>query len=557
MNNKVNNNLKITKYIYIFLILFLISALIYGSYIFGKHSSSMVHGSSSADTTLSQHSDKKVLYWYDPMFPAQKFDKPGKSPYMDMQLVAKYAQEENSGSGENSGINIPANISQSLGVKLAKVERGIITNKKTIPAITAFNDRKVAIVQARTGGFVENVSAIAPGDFINAGAHLTTVLLPDWQSGQLELLALANMPIQNIEGLISAAKQKLKFLGMSEREINQVWQSKKVINRQTISAPISGVVREVMVRAGMNLEKGQTLITINGINPLWIEGELPIDSANNLKVGQLVNTTFQGRLGDNNLRAKIINILPQVDEKTRTLKIRAQIDNPKNTIPAGLLAQMSIEEISDSSLLVPQAAVIRTGLRNIVIVAKDNHYQPVEVVLGQESADKIVVTSGLAEGEQIIESGQFLIDSEASLNGIIARLSSKPDLISQSMNTMSETKQINSWKNDDTFESIDHSTMDHSSMENEQMSNSNNLKVQPTAEIAEGIGKIISVSENELTIAHQDIPKLNWPAMTMPFPVKEAKMLSGLKTGDEVKFSVAQYPDRYEITNINKSEVKK
>lgn len=132
------------------------------------------------------HVERKVLYWYDPMMPNQRFDKPGKSPFMDMQLIAKYADEQ----GDDAGVKIDSGISQNLGMRTAKVERGSFSSTVHAVANVQLNDRQVAIVQARSNGFVERVYARAPGDVIARGAPLVDLLIPEWAGAQAEFLAV-------------------------------------------------------------------------------------------------------------------------------------------------------------------------------------------------------------------------------------------------------------------------------------------------------------------------------------------------------------------------------
>lgn len=162
--------------------------------------------------------ERKVLYWYDPMMPNQRFDKPGKSPFMDMQLVAKYADEQ----GDGAGVKIDSGISQNLGMRTAKVERGSFSSTVRAVANVQLNDRQVAIVQARRNGFVERVYARAPGDVIARGAPLVDLLIPEWAGAQAEFLAV--LGTKDL-ALIQAARTRLQLLGMSGDLISRVEKS--------------------------------------------------------------------------------------------------------------------------------------------------------------------------------------------------------------------------------------------------------------------------------------------------------------------------------------------
>lgn len=148
--------------------------------------------------TMQAPDEKKALYWYDPMYPQQKFDKPGKSPFMDMQLVPRYA----GGAEESAAIQIDPSLTQNIGVRLASVSRGVLASSLELSGILAFNDRDVAVVQARAAGFVERVYARAPGDVLKAQAPLADILVSEWAAAQEEFLALRHSD----PGLLAAAR---------------------------------------------------------------------------------------------------------------------------------------------------------------------------------------------------------------------------------------------------------------------------------------------------------------------------------------------------------------
>ncbi len=192
------------------------------------------------------HEQRKVLYWYDPMVPQQKFDQPGKSPFMDMQLVPRYADA----AADSAAINIAPRLSQNLGVRLAKVSREVLVSSLSVAGVLAFNERDVAVIQARTAGFVERVYARAPGDVLNANAPLADILVPQWAAAQEEFLALQRHGDPN---LLAAARLRLRLTGMPEPLINQVQRSGKTQPIMTLTSPIGGVLQELDVRAGMSV----------------------------------------------------------------------------------------------------------------------------------------------------------------------------------------------------------------------------------------------------------------------------------------------------------------
>nr|WP_236676539.1 efflux RND transporter periplasmic adaptor subunit [Pseudomonas sp. B7] len=358
--------------------------------------------------------EPKALYWYDPMYPQQKFDKPGKSPFMDMQLVPRYA----SGEEGSATVSIDPGLSQNLGLRVAPVSRGAFTSSLDVSGVLGFNERDVAVIQARTNGFVERVYARAPGDVLTAGAALADILVPEWTAAQSEFLALRR---SGDADLIAAARQRLRLTGMPASLIAQVERSGKVQSELTVTSPLGGVLQALDVRAGMTVASGETLARVNGLNSVWLAVAVPESQTGSVAVGQAVEArlpAFPGRVFNGTVSA----ILPDTNPDSRTLRVRVELTNADGRLRPGMTAQVRLNRSTgQDSLSVPSEAVIRTGKRALVMLAEDaGHYRPVEVRLGQESDGRTVILEGLAEGQSVVTSGQFLLDSEASLKGIVA-----------------------------------------------------------------------------------------------------------------------------------------
>ena len=226
---------------------------------------------------------RKVLYWYDPMSPQQHFDQPGKSPFMDMPLLAKYADTVESASEETrSGLSINPAVSQNIGVRLTTVSRIPLSRHIEATGLIAFNDRDAAVVQTRSGGFVERVWPLAAGDIVKAGQPLAELLVPEWAVAQQELLALRGFAD---EALLVAARERLHLLGMPESLIRQLERTGATQSRYTITAPIAGAIQTVEVRNGMTLMSGQTLVTINGLSSVWLDVAVPEAQADAVQIG--------------------------------------------------------------------------------------------------------------------------------------------------------------------------------------------------------------------------------------------------------------------------------
>jgi len=357
---------------------------------------------------------RKPLYWYDPMKPDARFDKPGKSPFMDMDLVPRYAEDATAG-----GVKIDPRLTQSLGFRLASVTREVVASSFDAVGTLGLNERDVAIVQSRAAGFVEKVYARAPGDVVLAGAPLVDLLVPEWAGAQQEFLAVRAYAEDT---LAAAARQRLLLLGMPETLVREVERSGRAQPVMTITSPIGGVIQELMVRSGMSLGAGMTLARINGLATVWLEVAVPEVQAALANPGSSVKARFAAYPGEV-FEGRVKAVLPETVRETRTLRLRIELPNPAGKLKAGLYATATIVGAGEAALVVPSEAVIRTGQRAVVFVAgeKPGQFSPVTVELGREVGDKLVVIKGLTVGQQVVASGQFLIDSEASMTGMVAR----------------------------------------------------------------------------------------------------------------------------------------
>lgn len=450
----------------------------------------------------------KALYWYDPMKPTQHFDKPGKSPFMDMQLVAKYADSGSDGSTANANsIKVDPSITQNLGVRVVQVSQGELNDGITVTGAIQLNDRQVAVMQTRSSGFVERVYARAAGDVVARGTPIADLLVPDWAGAQIEYLAVLKM---GDSSLINAAKQRLLLLGMPADLIARVEKSRKPQATITISAPISGVIQSLDVRSGMTMSAGQTLAKINGLDSVWLEAAVPEAQAGGIRVGSTIAAHLTAYPSDT-FHGKVIAVLPDLNMESRTLRVRIELPNRHGQLKQGMFAQVKLQTgKNQAQLLIPEEAVIRTGTRNVVILALEGgHFQPVQVDLGQAANGQIAILSGLQAGQKVVASGQFLIDSEASLQGVLA--------------------QMNSGKPTSTMMST------------------------ATAPQYQGMGKVESITAADITISHHSIPAIGWGAMTMTFKLTDAKMTTEVKVGDQVNFGFNQVKDDYVIAALTKT----
>ena len=214
---------------------------------------------------------KKVIYYHDPMVPGNKFDKPAKSPFMDMMLVPVYAD----GDSDGSKVTVSPRIQQNLGVRTATVTEGSLSPQVSTVGSIAFNERDQAIVQVRTTSYVERLQVRATLDRVAKGQPLAELYVPDWIAAQEEFLSVRRMQGPDLLPLVDSARQRMRQAGMSEAHMALVESSGKAQPRITLVAPIGGVVTELMAREGMTAMPGATLFRINGLSTVWANAEVP------------------------------------------------------------------------------------------------------------------------------------------------------------------------------------------------------------------------------------------------------------------------------------------
>ncbi|MGE8134102.1 efflux RND transporter periplasmic adaptor subunit [Novosphingobium subterraneum] len=360
---------------------------------------------------------RKILYWYDPMVPTEHYDNPNSLSSMGMKTIPKYADEAGAANAA-PGVSIDPAARQNLGLRVVEAQMGVLPSTLAVTGTIDFNQRNVAIVQARSGGFVTRVYGRAPGDVIGAGASIADVQLPEWGGAQGEFLAVRRLGRPD---LTAAARQRLRLMGMSDGLIAQVERTGRTNGTVTITSPIAGVIQTLDARTGMTLAPGQTLAQVTGIGTVWLNAAVPEAQAGMVKIGQSGQVTLAAFPGQS-FAGRVIGILPTAQADSRTLTVRIEFANPRGRLRPGMFASVAFGDGGAPALLVPSEAVIRTGARTLVMLAlADGRYRPAEVRTGREGGGMTEIIAGLTRGERVVASGQFLLDSEASLTGVPAR----------------------------------------------------------------------------------------------------------------------------------------
>ncbi|MBL4610659.1 MAG: efflux RND transporter periplasmic adaptor subunit [Pseudomonas sp.] len=444
--------------------------------------------------------EREVLYWYDPMYPQQRFDQPGPSPFMDMDLVPRYAEPDAGGDGPPA-MRIDPDILQNLGVRLAPVTRGPVEVSITATGQLSFNQRDVAVVQARSQSFVERVYGLAEQDLVERGTPLADLLVPEWAAAQQEYLALRGLDEPR---LLEAARQRMRLAGMPESLVDQVARHGKVQLVWTLTSPVGGVIQSLDVREGMTLAAGATLARINGLETVWLVVEVPEAQVAGLQAGQGVEAQLPAYPGET-LQGEIQAVLPQANRDSRTVPVRIELSNAEQRLRPGMTAKVMMARQEDAALLVPTEALIRTGRRTLVMVAEEGgRFRPVEVRTGRETEDRTVILAGLEEGQQVVASGQFLLDSEASLRGLTA---APTEMFMPSVPALHEAE-----------------------------------------------GTVVGIEDDMIFLAHGPFPTLNMPGMTMGFPLADPALTEGLQEDDRVRVGVRESDEGLTIEAIEKLE---
>ncbi|MEO8008277.1 MAG: efflux RND transporter periplasmic adaptor subunit, partial [Betaproteobacteria bacterium] len=371
----------------------------------------------------------------------------------------------------------------------------------------------VALVQARSNGFVEKLYVRAPLDHVRKNQPLAEIYVPDWVAAQEEYLSAKRVAATGLtelmESLLEGARQRMRLAGMTQDQMRLVESTGAVHARLTMNAPISGVITELGAREGMTIMTGAALFRINGLSTVWINAEVPENIAAQVGPGNAVEVRTPALPGVT-FKGHVNAILPEVALATRTLKVRIEVANTFGRLVPGMFATINFApNAKKETLLVPTEAVIQTGKRSIVIVAQgDGRFVPADVETGAESEGRTEIRSGLEAGQKVVVSGQFLIDSEASLRGTTTRMSSAPGKGNMTAGRQTHRAQ----------------------------------------------GKIERIGKDAVTISHGAIPSLQWEPMTMEFKLPPNGLPANIAVGDTVTFEIRETKDgTFEITTISPS----
>lgn len=480
-------------------LLLLLSGIYLGRYSLTFHDSMSMQG---GDTTKSKD-EKKVLYWYDPMFPQQRFDEPGPSPFMDMDLVPRYAEEN--GDSNRSTVRIDPVMVQNLGIRSAPVVATRAKSQLDVTGLVAFNDRALTRLQSPATAFVDKVWPLAEGDTVKDGQPLLSLRVPAWTGAQHEWLAVLN---SGNNELVEAGRERLLSLGMPTSLVQRIERQRKLRDVWTVTAPHDGVIRSLNVRAGMTLMAGVALVEIQSLNPVWVELAVPERQLEQVRSGAAVDVIVQGVTSA--LReGKVADILPLVDQASRTVSVRVALSNHSGELRPGMSAQVRIHgDAAENALAVPTEALLHTGKRTLVMLDEgEGRYRPQTVKPGTELGEQTLILAGLEEGQMVVVSGQFLLDSEASLQGVAAQ-----ELTMPKKHAMTDSLHY-----------------------------------------AEGV--VEQINDGKIKLKHGPFETLGMPGMTMRFRLADEHVAHGIVDGDRVRVGVSDTDAGLIVESLEKQEI--
>lgn len=458
------------------------------------------YGFGYGDNSSAKSGEKEILYWVAPMDPNFRRDKPGKSP-MGMDLIPVYEGDGASEDNENALELSPA-VVNNIGVRKTQVTVSDLHREINTVGIVTLDETKTSHVHIRASGWIEKLNQKTAGEHVKKGDVLFEIYSPEIVAAQSEYLQAIGL---HNKSLTEAAKSRLSVLGMTESDIASIKANGKTKDRVSVLAPQDGIILDVNVGEGMYVTSGLTIFSLADLSTIWVQADVFEAQAEWVQVGQAVKLTLPYTPGDV-WEGRVKFIYPRIDTKSRTVQVRLEFNNKDNVLKPNMYGEVEIASAPiENALSIPREALIRTGKTDRVILALgDGKFRPAEVIAGTEVADRVVIENGLTEGEEIVTSGQFLIDSEASITGAFLRM-------------MEE---------------------DTPGMDMDMSMDDDEPGGKP---VHHGMGTVVSISEDgSVTLTHDPIDSLGWPSMTMDFSVADGVDISMFEAGDRMHFMIVK-----------------
>lgn len=528
--------------------------------------------------------EPKILYWVAPMDSNYRRDKPGKSP-MGMDLIPVYKENSSSLEFGPGVVKIEPHVINNLGVRTSPVVLQKMNTEISTVGYVQYDEDKLIHIHPRVDGWIEKLYVKAAGDPVTKGQPLYTLYSPQLVNAQEEFLIALK---RNNQSLIIAAKDRLSALQLSTQFIKELQINRKVKQAVTFYSPQSGVVDGLKIREGFYVKPGNTLLSIGKLEQVWVEAEVFERDAALVRAGLSVSMTLDYLPGKK--WTGIVNyVYPTLNTKTRTLRVRLKFDNINYQLKPNMFAKVAIHtNQSEPTLFVPKESVIRTGKQDrVVIDLGKGQFKSIEVTIGRVTKDNIEILDGISEGDSVVTSAQFLIDSESNKSSDFKRMShdEMPNSIwieGEVNHTMLEHRMVNITHKPAEAWQWPAMTMDFYIAKNVDadvlkqgqslhfevrktldgryeitvihiMSEPNNIPDEVSSAKVTGVVNSVDIENRILNISRGPIDKWNRPAATMDFHVAENINMQSINVGDEVTF-VFEIKDEFTITEITSAQ---
>lgn len=460
---------------------------------------------------------KEPLYWVAPMDSNYRRDKPGQSP-MGMDLVPVY--EDGTGSESAGTIKIDPDVVNNLGVTTAPVTLSKLSLEIETVGYVKYDEDKVVTVSPRIEGWIERLFVKAVGDPVLEGEPLYSIYSPTLVNAQEELLLSMQRgnPV-----LINAAEERLRALQVSDEVIKRLKQTREINRTIIVKAQQSGVLDKLTIREGAHVNPNMNLMAIAQPNEIWVIAEVFERQLNQVEIGNNVRMTLEYAPGKQ-WEGQVDYVYPSLNSETRTGQVRIHIDNPNGFLKPGMFADLDIDSgFGDENLIIPKDALIRMGdLNRVVLALGDGKFKSVNVGVGRLGSSKVEILYGLKEGDEIVTSAQFLIDSESSKTSDFRRMNHDP---TGDMKTDKEMNMAEGMTSEGTA---------------------------PQKVWVEASVKSVSDKQSMVTLKHAEIPDWDWPAMTMDFSVASDVDMTKLSPGLLIHVEITKTKNQsYQISEVH------
>lgn len=409
-----------------------IIAVILGVFL-GRWTTGLMNGKAT-----QEEANKKPLYWVDPMEPMIHYPGPGKSR-MGMELVPVYP-DDNQEKGGEATVQISPTVVNNLGVRTAPVIQTTLARHIDTVGYVEPNENKISHIHTYADGWVKNLVVKAVGDSVKKGQLLLQYYSPQLVTAQEEyLIALEG----NNQSLITASYKRLQALHISEQQIQEIKKSHQSNQLVAVYAPQDGIVTELNIREGMRVTPDVEIMSLVDLASVWMIAQIFEEQANWVKIGDLAEARISA-FPQKQWKGRVEYIYPRLEPMTRTVKVRFRFDNPDNQLKPNMYASISILVKPKSNVVsIPLEALIRNSQGDRVIVALGKgRFQVRQVKAGMESGEQVEILSGLKVGENVVVSGQFLLDSESNLKAGLERLETPKENEKTKSSGMQSTKPI-------------------------------------------------------------------------------------------------------------------